>query len=245
MSERKPEFKKERKNEQKKMSNMKCSICANEIDEKYCSKCGQYHKAERITFITILKDLFGSIFSLEKSFFNNIKIGLLQPKTLVTNYWNGFRNYYFSPGKFLVIASIFFTLQIALFNDFFSVRVSSIVASQFTLLILIIFFLTISSFIIYLKYKRSFYEHLILSIYNVSLWSIIFVPISMVLNLFNVNKTVEVGSLFVYLVFIIIWNSKIFEMNKHKRFIYVILNLILLIGTISALTYFTGNYKLK
>ena len=27
---------------------MKCSVCSSEINEKYCSKCGQYYKDKRI-----------------------------------------------------------------------------------------------------------------------------------------------------------------------------------------------------
>lgn len=208
---------------------MKCTVCVNEIDEKYCSKCGQYFKNERITSISILKDLFGNIFLLEKSFFKNIKIGLLQPKILISNYWNGFRGYYYSPSRFLTIASLFFLLQLMLGNDFLGITVTSKFSQQFTLLFFNIVLFTFLSFIIYLKYKKRFYEHLILNIYNVSLWSIIFVPISIILNLFNTHKTIETGFIFLYLLLIIIWNSKAFEMNKFKRFIYVTLNCIFLV----------------
>ena len=83
-------------------------MCTSEIKENYCSKCGQYYKSERISIKTILGDLFGNLFSIEKSFLKNIKMGLFQPKILITNYWNGFRGYYYTPSKFLVIASLFF-----------------------------------------------------------------------------------------------------------------------------------------
>ncbi len=86
---------------------MKCLICSNEIYEKYCFKCRQHLKSERISTKSILEDLFGNLFSLEKSFFKNIKIALLRPQKLILNYWKGFRGYYYSPGKFLVIASSF------------------------------------------------------------------------------------------------------------------------------------------
>jgi|TARA_B110000908_G_scaffold84712_1_gene101196 hypothetical protein len=208
---------------------MKCSVCTAEISENYCSKCGQYFKNERISTKSILTDLFESIFSLEKSFFKNIKIGLFKPNILVSNYWRGFRSYYYSPSKFLVIASLFFLAQITLFNDFFGLIVGSKVAQQFTLLIVIIVVLSFFSFVIYLKYKRSFYEHLILNIYNVSVWSIIFVPISIISNLLNTSKNIETGFIFLYLLLIIIWNSKIFEITKLKRYIYIALNCILLV----------------
>jgi len=208
---------------------MKCSVCSNEINEKYCSKCGQYFKKERISTRSIVTDLFGNLFSLEKSFFKNIKTGFFQPNILVANYWNGFRGYYYSPSKFLVIASLLFLIQIMIFNDFFGIVVNSIAAQQFTLPIVFVFVLSVFSFVLYLKYKRSFYEHLILNIYTVSLWSIIFVPISIVLNLLNAHKAIETGFIIIYLLLIIIWDSKVFEMNKLKQCIYVALNCLLLI----------------
>jgi hypothetical protein len=208
---------------------MKCSVCSTEIKENYCPKCGQYYTNEKISIKTIFSDLFGNIFSLEKSFFENIKIGLFEPKTLISNYWNGFRCYYYSPNRFLVIASLFFFIQIAFFNNFFGLIVNSKIASQFSLLIVIILVSSFFSFITYLKYKRNFYEHLILNIYNASLWSIIFVPISMILSLLDTPKTIKTYFLLFFLLLIIIWNSKVFEMKKNKRYLYVALNIILIV----------------
>ena len=209
---------------------MKCSVCSNEIKGNYCSNCGQYFKNERISTKSILTDLFGNLFSLEKSFFENIKIGLLKPEILITNYWNGFRRYYYSPSKFLVIASVFFLLQIMLSYDFLGAVTTSKVAQQFSLLFFLIFFFSLSSFIIYIKYKKSFYEHLILNAYNVSIWSITFSPISIALNLLNTSKPVRFYFFYMYLLFIITWNSKAFNMNKTKRFIYVFINCVLIVA---------------
>jgi hypothetical protein len=208
---------------------MKCSVCSNKINENYCSNCGQYFKNERISTKSVFEDLFGNIFSLDKSFFNNIKTGLINPKIIILNYWNGFRRYYFSPSKFLVIASLLFVIQIAFFNNFFGIIVNSKVAPQFSLLFVIILVLSLFSFITYLKYKKTFYEHLILNIYNTSLWSIIFVPISMILSVLNTDKTIKTVFLLFYLLLIIVWNSKVFEMKKYKRFRYVTLNIILIV----------------
>ena len=208
---------------------MKCSVCSNEINQNYCSNCGQYLKNERISTKSIFEDLFGNIFSLDKSFYNNIRTGLINPKIIPINYWNGFRRYYFSPSKFLVIASLIFVIQIAFFNNFFGIVVNSKVAPQFSLLFVIILVFSFFSFITYLKYKKTFYEHLILNIYNTSLWSIIFVPISMILSMLNTDKTIKTVFLLFFLLLIIVWNSKVFEMKNYKRFRYVTLNIILIV----------------
>jgi hypothetical protein len=207
---------------------MKCSVCNTEIEQNFCPKCGQYHKKNRISFKTILEDIFGSIFSIDKSFFSNIKMGLFQPEILITNYWNGFRGYYYSPGKFLMIASLFLLFPFSSEDGFFLIHISGNIAPNFVLLTFLIILFSLLSFIVYFKLKKNFWEHLILNIYNISLWTIIFVPISLLFSFFKWYSFSDIA-LYTYLLLIIIWNSKAFEMNKLKRFLYVTINLILLI----------------
>jgi hypothetical protein len=213
---------------------MKCSVCKSEIKENYCSKCGQYYKHERISIKTILGDLFANIFSIEKSFLKNIKLGLFHPKMLITNYWNGFRGYYYSPSKFLIIGSLLFLSLNLLGKDFLGIYVSSNFAQQFTILIFLIILYSVCTFIIYYKFKKNFFEHLILNIYTVSLWSIIFAPISFLITSFGLSF-ISTIVLLVYLFLIIIWNSRVFELSNTKRFIYVILQVILLITSFAAI----------
>jgi hypothetical protein len=219
---------------------MKCSVCSNEIRGNYCSNCGQYFKDSRVTSVTILRDLFDSFFSLEKSFFVNIKIGLSQPKTIVSNYWNGFRKYYFSPVKFFTIASLFLLINYLISNYFLGLAVASDISSHFAILLLNIILLTIISSLLYLKFKKNIFEHLILNIYNVSLWTIIFVPISIILSLSANDNGIAEFFLIPYHLLIMIWNSKAFELTKLNRFLFVTINLVLFYGTILLLKYYGG-----
>jgi len=221
---------------------MKCSVCSNEIKGNYCSNCGQYFKDSRVKITTILGDLFESVFSLEKSFLTNIKIGLSQPKTLVSNYWDGFRKFYFSPGKFFTIASLFLLLHYLIANDFLGLVVSSTISSQFVILLANIILLTFLSSLLYLKFKKNIFEHLILNIYNVSLWTIVFVPISVILSLSVNNNSIEEFFFIPYHLLIMIWNSKAFELTKLKRFLFVMINLVLFYGTILFLVYKYGGF---
>ncbi len=231
MSETKPENR-----------NMKCSVCSNEMRGKYCSNCGQYYKGKRINLTTFLGDLFDSIFSLEKSFFRNIRIGLTQPKTLVLNYWNGFRKFYYSPGKFLTIASLFLVLHYSIANDFLGIVVTGNISSQFVILLTNILLLTFSSFLVYIQFKKNFFEHLILNIYNVSLWIIVFFPISLILSLTVNNNRTEQYFYILYHILVVIWNSKAFELTKTKRFLFVTINLLMLYGTLALLVYKYGEF---
>jgi hypothetical protein len=221
---------------------MICSVCGNDINGHYCSNCGQYFKNERLTGISILGDLFDNIFSLEKSFYRNISIGLSEPSKIVVNYWKGFRKFYYSPGKFFTLASLFLLLHYLIANDFLGVEVSSTISSQFVILFLNIVLLTILSTILYIKYKRNFFEHLILNIYNVSIWTIAFVPISILINLTINDNHIEEFFFLPYHLLIVIWNSKAFELATLKRFFYVVVNLVLFYGTILFLIYWFGGF---
>ncbi len=231
MSERKPENR-----------DMECSVCSNDIRGNYCSNCGQYYKDKRINFSTFLGDLFDSIFSLEKSFLRNIRIGLTQPKTLVLNYWNGFRKFYYSPGKFLTIASIFLALHYSIANDFLGIVVTGNISSQFIILLINILLLTFSSFLTYLQFKKNFLEHLVLNIYNVSLWIIVFFPLSFILSLTVNNNKTEQYFYILYHILVIIWNSKAFKLTMTKRFLFVIINLLMFYGILALLVYKFGEF---
>lgn len=221
---------------------MKCSVCSNEIIGRYCSNCGQYYEQKRVNLSTFLKDLFDSIFSLEKSFLVNIRIGLRQPQTLVLNYWNGFRKYYYSPGKFFAIASLFLVLHYTIANDFLGLVVKSNISSQFVILLTNILLLTLSSFLLYIQFKKNFFEHLVLNIYNVSLWVIVFSPISLILSLAVNNSKIEQYFYILFHVLVIIWNSKAFELTNSKRFLFVTINLLMLYGTLILFVYKYGEF---
>jgi hypothetical protein len=221
---------------------MKCSVCSNEIRIKYCTNCGQSYVDRRINFKTLIGDLFDSIFSLEKSFLLNIRIGLSQPQTLVLNYWKGFRKYYYSPGKFFTIASLFLVLHYSFANDFLGLVISSNVSSQLVILLVNILLLTLSSFLLYIPFKKNLYEHLILNIYHVSLWIIVFFPVSAILSL-TINDNITEQYFYIpFHLFVIIWNSKAFELTKLKRFMFVMINLILVYGILFLLVYNFGEF---
>lgn len=221
---------------------MQCSVCHKIIEKNYCSACGQYFSGKRVSFKTIFEDLFDSIFSVERSLFTNLKTVLKTPGTLPNNYWNGFRKYYFSPGKFFTIASLFILLHYSIANEFLGLVISSSISSQFVILFTHIFLLTLSSFVIYIRYEKKIFEHLILNIYNISFWMIVFVPISLVLNfVINYNQYEQFFFPVLHLL-IITWNSKAFDLTKFQRFVFVTLNLILFYGELLLLVYYFGEF---
>ena len=119
---------------------------------------------------------------------------------------------------------------------------SSTISSQFVILLTNIILLTFLSSLLYFKFKKNIFEHLILNIYNVSLWTIVFIPISIILSLSVNNNGIEELFFIPYHVLIMIWNSKVFELTKFKRFLFVTLNLVLFYATILFLVYRFGGF---
>lgn len=196
----------------------------------YCQHCGQYFKAKRVTFKTILEDLFDSTFSLERSLLKNLKVALSQPQLLPTHYWAGYRRYYFSPGRFFTIASLFLLLHYSVSKEFLGLSITSNIASQLVILISNVLLLSLSSFVLYFPFKKNFFEHLILSIYNTSVWVIVFVPISILLD-FALDYNRKEQYFFVVLhLCIAYWNARAFEMRVGRRLLLVLLNLAMIYG---------------
>lgn len=79
-----------------------CSICKIPIKENYCSKCGQKFSGKPISFLSLITDFISNFFSMEKSGFATILKILKNPKSIVDNYYLGFKNYYPSPGQLLL-----------------------------------------------------------------------------------------------------------------------------------------------
>lgn len=83
------------------MNEINCSNCQTKILSAYCPQCGQKYVQKRVNFFTIFTDFGAQILSLEQSVFATMLKIITSPKTVIENYWNGYRNYDQSPGKLL------------------------------------------------------------------------------------------------------------------------------------------------
>lgn len=136
---------------------------------------------------TVGHDFLDNFFALDNSFISQLKWMLLDPKRVVQDYWNGYRKFYFSPVRFLLIATIFLGFNFLITgNKFLNISISS--SDDFVPLTLVTFFLftplfSISSRLTFWKFKKNNYEHLVMNLYTISLWTIFFSLFSAVLGL--------------------------------------------------------------
>ncbi len=226
---------------------MKCPNCNIEIEDRFCPKCGIENTGEKTTTEVILKDFVGSVFSLEKSFFNQFQILLRNPTRITKSYWQGFRRYYFSPARWFVISS--FTLAISLTitkGTFFGISIfltdnlNLNISSNLLIFLLFMPFIMISTWLTFIK-KKDFSEIAVMTIYNSSLWVIIFSFIS--IPAYFLMKYDHLPIFFKLLIPIMIflimyWNVRVFKFSKLKSIIYFLLNSGIFMGIIF-ITYLT------
>lgn len=220
-----------------------CSICKKKYSSNYCPNCGQRKVDSKITFTTFIKDIFDNIFAFDKSLYTNIKYLILNPFKIINNYLDGYRGYYSSPGKLFVFASILVAIGFSLTNvHFFNFHiVKSDIQEQFLFLFLFIFLLSFLSYLVYyIKWKKTFTEHVIINIYNISLWTLFFTPLAIVDYLYINNKLVSKLFLYLFILLIIIWNNRAFKINSiWKRIGYITINLTLFLIFILSLEHLT------
>lgn len=232
------------------MSDSLCSNCETVLQGAYCQHCGQKSTNKRITFWNIISDYILQFLSLDKSGFATILKLITSPKKVVSNYWNGYRNYYQSPGKILFYFITVAGLHIVFVNsELFNMTISiSHISPQFG----IVFFIPLIALITYLTYykqKLNFGEHFITSTYLFSVFGILFIIIDDIVNYyFKLNFNYFN---FQYLIIIILLWS-VFVYSKNNKWYTLILNFILtlvvfllIISVLIGIIYLAGGVNIQ
>lgn len=191
-----------------------CSICETPIAGKYCNNCGQRF-AGKLSAQQLAGDVFNGLFSVERSLISNLRLALLDPFRLVNNFWSGYRNYHMGPGKLLAIASVLLVVNFLVCeNKFLGLRFSSPQLSvNFAFLFFFLLFFSLASYVVYFPSKRNLLEHVVLNIYNLSVWTIVFVPVSIALHPLEIPM-VKHGLVLVFIVLVLYWNARCFQLRS-------------------------------
>jgi len=96
---------------------MECKNCLNNLPEKanFCNNCGAKVVVNRITFKSLLLDVFVNVFGFDSRFFITLRTVARQPELLLHDYLNGVRKRYINPFSFLAIAA---GISLLVFNYF-------------------------------------------------------------------------------------------------------------------------------
>jgi hypothetical protein len=85
-----------------------CDSCQNSLAKgKFCPDCGVHNLGKQATFKTIFTNSFSEVLSVEKGLIYNFKTTFTNPREIVWSYFNGIRNKYAAPDKFLLYTLFF------------------------------------------------------------------------------------------------------------------------------------------
>ena len=166
---------------------MNCKNCGLPIEGKFCSHCGQKSNTSRINFSNFLTEVSESFFQIDKGFFYTLRELFVRPGKSLNEFLNGKRKSHFKPIAYLLTLSTvyYLTAQITNQNTMIgdvitgwmngatgqnsNVEIPKI-ASWFltnyatsTLLLLPVF--SLASYISFLKFGKTYFEHLVVNSY--------------------------------------------------------------------------------
>ena len=203
-----------------------CTVCKIDSEGNYCSHCGQQIQRQKTTFFSMIADIVLKAVDVEKSVFASIFILLKNPKLIIVNFWDGYRNYYPSPGKFLLYAIAVAALHIAYVDKHVMGILINIdyINPQIAFWIIILPFLTLAPYLTFVKKKISFTKHLIANLYIAACFFILVTVMCDIIKLtYGISNFSNVTFAFIFLV--IFWNARVF--TQRKGLLYVFLNSII------------------
>lgn len=230
-----------------------CTICNTVLDGEFCKNCGQQNTQKKLDLKSFFSDLSSNLLDLDKTVFFNIYYVLRYPKKVVENYWAGFRNYYYNPGKvlfyFVTLAGLSsFILENTLFG--LAIDFSENVSTQFAFVVLIYPILILTSYITYFRRKKTIIEHATAGIYIISALGIVILIAQIIFTFFDATNNSDPIWFLLLIMSVIVWSALVFT---HKQtFLTKVLNSILglivflsIIGLLLVLININGGLNLK
>ncbi len=82
---------------------MACINCKTHFEGQFCPSCGEKKDIQRITFGSIVENVFSGFVNMDKGLLFNIKNLTLNPQKTILQYINGKRRYVLSPISYAII----------------------------------------------------------------------------------------------------------------------------------------------
>ncbi|MBO3100287.1 DUF3667 domain-containing protein [Gelidibacter pelagius] len=161
---------------------MICKNCEQNINGNFCSNCGQKSKVRRVDFKYLLEEIPNSIFQINRGFLFTLKELFIRPGHCIREFLEGKRKNHFKPLAFIIFTSTLYVIShyflgnqtfiddaISGFKAGGKVENSSIIdwisKNQTYVILLLVPFFSLASYLAFLKSKYNYFEHLVLNIY--------------------------------------------------------------------------------
>ncbi len=159
-----------------------CKNCNTTINSKFCPACGQVATTKRFTTRDLFSDFFQRVFPLEKGFLYSTRRLFLAPGAMLRGYLEGQRANHSKPMPYLFIATATSTLLMrTTFTKRFleqqpdintpqqvekaTAMTNFIIANLNLLMVLLIPFIALFSWLLFRKSKYNYAEHLVVNIF--------------------------------------------------------------------------------
>lgn len=96
---------------------MNCKNCNAPLQGKFCSDCGQSASVTKLRMTKLIKDLFYSIFQVDKGFFFTFIAMISRPGNAIREYLDGKRVKYYQPISYVLVLSTIYFLVSKLVGD--------------------------------------------------------------------------------------------------------------------------------
>lgn len=240
---------------------MTCKNCNSNFKGNFCSNCGQNHNIKRIDYKYLLSELSIFLLQLERGLFFTIKELFTRPGHCIREYLEGKRQNYYKPLSYLFVTAALYVLLMYLLgrNTFIGDLVAGFLSgvkqskstsdiealdwisnNQTYVILLTIPLFSLSSFLVFIKYKYNYFEHLVLNLFVTGQQMIIYLVFSFIIYQENLLMIIPIVSGIVFNIWSYIQffdNRKYFMNTLLTLFVYLIysIQVIAVIGTITTI----------
>lgn len=93
-----------------------CKNCETKVNGNYCAACGQKTSVDKVTFKETIQDLLDAIFSVNAPLLTTLKISVINPGKLFSEYLKGKRKKYYRPVTFFILMTVIYLVIRGIIN---------------------------------------------------------------------------------------------------------------------------------
>ena len=213
-----------------------CPICDLETTAKYCESCGTKQGRKATTFKSLAREMFIDVIAMGNSGCGTLLQLFLRPHRVIEFYHAGHRRYYQGPVRIMFYALSIAALHLLVDSNILGMRTDiETVSPQILFFAILLPLLSLVSYIAFIRHRESFAKHLISVSYIVSCMFILMSLIRGLVWLLNAESEMYGDYYFlIFILFIFIWNARVFTFpNRLGRvFANLILQVLILVSVL-------------
>ncbi len=229
---------------------MICKNCEQNFNGNYCSNCGQNSNVRKVDYKYLISEIPNSIFQINRGFLFTLKELFTKPGHSIREFLEGKRKKHFKPIAFIIFTSTLYVLaHYFIGNQTFiddaisgynaaskeenSALINWISKNQTYVILILVPFFSLASYLAFIKSKYNYFEHLVLNIYITGQQMFIYFIFSFIFdrNGYLILLPLLLGMTFNFWTYIQFFNNKnTFKKILHILLTYLIFILVMIIG---------------